>query len=401
MARTGQVSAVITEDSDLLVYQCPRVLYKMDRYGEGAQIMYKNIRQVRKPMDLSQLSPTAFRYMCILSGCDYAASIYSMGLKRAYKYVLAHETPESIVRAAGRDGMVIPPGYLQIFHLANHTFLYQRVWDPREKQLTSVESPIPSSVSTQPYIGALLDAEQAKGVVEGRVNPMTLEPFSMTLTPSSGPKVGLSVIAVGKENRGPGATAKLGTGEDEEKEAKKKETGSEARICQPMPSQVPPKQSLLKPGSFTPSIPRPASDPPTRLIQDLGNTLVRPGSGGKKRPAPVSSGPELNPALKNPFQVRRSSSTTATPTIKMNRSMHRHPSYRGGRSTVSTGALSKYFTSSPSPSPSPCVPPSSLEKVTGSTPSPNPSSPSLDQAAASPSGRGSTISREDPFQSDQ
>ncbi|KAI9228580.1 MAG: PIN domain-like protein, partial [Piptocephalis tieghemiana] len=154
MARTGQVSAVITEDSDLLVYQCPRVLYKMDRYGEGAQIMYKNIRQVRKPMDLSQLSPTAFRYMCILSGCDYAASIYSMGLKRAYKYVLAHETPESIVRAAGRDGMVIPPGYLQIFHLANHTFLYQRVWDPREKQLTSVESPIPSSVSTQPYIGA-------------------------------------------------------------------------------------------------------------------------------------------------------------------------------------------------------------------------------------------------------
>ncbi|RKP12751.1 PIN domain-like protein [Piptocephalis cylindrospora] len=228
LARAGQVSAVITEDSDLLVYQCPRVLYKMDRYGDGYQVLYDNIARVQQPMDLSHLSPKAFRYMCILSGCDYAASIYSMGLKRAYKYAIAHETPEAIVRAAERDGMVVPSGYLQTFHLANHTFLYQRVWDPKEGQLTSVESPIPLDISTQPYIGALMDAEQARGVVEGRVDPMTLQPFPTALVPTW-PRVGLSVVATSREKKAIGALVKLESEDgsmDENKEgAKEKKKG--------------------------------------------------------------------------------------------------------------------------------------------------------------------------------
>eukprot|EP01070_Trichotokara_eunicae_P000127 Trichotokara_eunicae@DN10304_c0_g1_i1.p1 len=38
LARTGYVDAVITEDSDLLAYGCPRVIVKMDQVGIGQEI---------------------------------------------------------------------------------------------------------------------------------------------------------------------------------------------------------------------------------------------------------------------------------------------------------------------------------------------------------------------------
>jgi exonuclease-1 len=43
LALQGDVHAVITEDSDLLVYGCPRVLYKLDKYGHGEEILLEDL----------------------------------------------------------------------------------------------------------------------------------------------------------------------------------------------------------------------------------------------------------------------------------------------------------------------------------------------------------------------
>ena len=45
----GGVLQVITEDSDMLAYGCPRVLFKMDRNGEGQEICMGDLPQCRAP----------------------------------------------------------------------------------------------------------------------------------------------------------------------------------------------------------------------------------------------------------------------------------------------------------------------------------------------------------------
>ncbi len=43
MCRKGELHAVISEDSDLLVYGCPRLICKLDKYGYGQMIEVEQI----------------------------------------------------------------------------------------------------------------------------------------------------------------------------------------------------------------------------------------------------------------------------------------------------------------------------------------------------------------------
>lgn len=42
LARNGHIDAVITEDSDVLLFGCPRVVFKLDRDGAGQEV---NLRE--------------------------------------------------------------------------------------------------------------------------------------------------------------------------------------------------------------------------------------------------------------------------------------------------------------------------------------------------------------------
>lgn len=110
MCTAGKVAAVLSEDSDLLVYGCDRVLFKLDpkgyaeeicirRLGEATELDFKNFTMTnvrwRAPlgasMSVANRRPAQFRHMCILSGCDYLPSINGMGLKTAYKYIFKYK----------------------------------------------------------------------------------------------------------------------------------------------------------------------------------------------------------------------------------------------------------------------------------------------------------------------
>lgn len=49
LAKSGLVDIVITEDSDLLVYGCPNVVFKLARTGECDHIKMQDIRLNRNP----------------------------------------------------------------------------------------------------------------------------------------------------------------------------------------------------------------------------------------------------------------------------------------------------------------------------------------------------------------
>ncbi len=139
LAASGVVDLVISEDSDLTLFGCPRILFKMDSSGTG--VLYERSRLP------ACLGPRAgdfgfekFRRMCITSGCDYLPSLHGVGLGKALKFWSRVSDPE-LTRVLKRI-----PEYLKMHHLtvtkeyidgfvqAERTFLHQIVFDTRLDQ---------------------------------------------------------------------------------------------------------------------------------------------------------------------------------------------------------------------------------------------------------------------------
>lgn len=76
------------------------------------------------------------------------------------------------------EGYTIPPNYPTSFHLAELTFLHQRVFDPESRTLVPL-TPFPEGTFGEEedrFIGPHLeDTEMVQGISRGEWNPVTLE----------------------------------------------------------------------------------------------------------------------------------------------------------------------------------------------------------------------------------
>ncbi|KAE8584986.1 hypothetical protein XENTR_v10021185 [Xenopus tropicalis] len=130
--------AIITEDSDLLAFGCKKVILKMDKFGNGLEIDQARFGMCRSLGDV--FTEEKFRYMCILSGCDYLPSIHGIGLAKACKLLKIANNPDitTVIKKIGqylKTNITVPDGYIEGFLRANNTFLYQLVFDPVERKL--------------------------------------------------------------------------------------------------------------------------------------------------------------------------------------------------------------------------------------------------------------------------
>ena len=82
LERQGLIHGILSEDSDLLVFGCKRLLTKLDQYGNCIEINRRDFCAVRE-VSLTGWTDADFRRMAILSGCDYLAGVNNMGLKTA------------------------------------------------------------------------------------------------------------------------------------------------------------------------------------------------------------------------------------------------------------------------------------------------------------------------------
>ncbi|XP_077201061.1 exonuclease 1 isoform X2 [Paroedura picta] len=136
--KTGIVQAIITEDSDLLAFGCKKVFLKLDRFGNGLEIDQARLGMCKQLGDV--FTEEKFRYMCILSGCDYLPSIHGIGLSKACKLLKIANNPD-IIKVIGKIGQYlkmnvsVPQEYIEGFIRANNTFLYQLVFDPVRRKL--------------------------------------------------------------------------------------------------------------------------------------------------------------------------------------------------------------------------------------------------------------------------
>jgi len=86
----GIVDAIISEDSDLLVFGCKNLITKLSQFGECVHICRDDFPRC-KELSLAGWTDVEFRCMAILSGCDYLESIPRMGLKTAHRLVRKHK----------------------------------------------------------------------------------------------------------------------------------------------------------------------------------------------------------------------------------------------------------------------------------------------------------------------
>lgn len=90
----GLVTAVLTEDTDVLAYKAPIMLHKMDILkGTFMEIDYEEI------LNQLQFTDSQFLDFCIMCGTDYNTNIFKIGPDKAYKLLQQHGSIEAIQEA--------------------------------------------------------------------------------------------------------------------------------------------------------------------------------------------------------------------------------------------------------------------------------------------------------------
>lgn len=187
LSRNGLVDVVISEDSDLLVYGCKRVLYKLDTKTErGQEIRYQDVFSCAQ---FSRLTPDTFLLAAVLSGCDYVPSLDKIGIKGAISLaakaegilsrsgisVASLEFLEKLImltRLSGIPDEVIGDDFVGKVRMALWTFKHQVVFSTQERRLQHL-TPINSDIEDTSFMGEIYDDPTACAVADCLVDPET------------------------------------------------------------------------------------------------------------------------------------------------------------------------------------------------------------------------------------
>lgn len=178
LAISKQVDAVITEDSDLIPFGCPRVIFKMDKFGQGVEFKYSLLQQ-NKDLSFAGFTKQMLLEMCILSGCDYLPSLPGMGLKRAHALVKKFKSYDKVVKHLRYSTVSVPPVYEESFKKALLTFQHQRVYDPISEDIVHLAEISDDIGDGSDFLGPPLPQHIAQGIAKGDLDPFTQMPFEV------------------------------------------------------------------------------------------------------------------------------------------------------------------------------------------------------------------------------
>lgn len=179
LANNGLIDVIITEDSDMIPYGCPRTLFKLNKEGYVDEINFKDLSLVTA-VDFSTFSLEMIRYLCILSGCDYLDNIPKMGLKKSY--ALLHKHNGDMVKVFNELKMIATTNYPMNYHIdfakADLTFQHQVVFDPFTQKTIHLNE-LPNNINSKDieFAGKILDPLLSVKIANGDYDPNTHQPF--------------------------------------------------------------------------------------------------------------------------------------------------------------------------------------------------------------------------------
>ncbi|KAH6799165.1 5'-3' exonuclease family protein [Perilla frutescens var. frutescens] len=185
----GGVVAIISEDSDLLAYGCPSVVFKMDRYGNGDEIVLEKVLNIvgRIPSFMN-FNRELFTGMCVLAGCDFLPSVPGIGITKAYNLVAKYRNIDRVLSVLKFEkGKQVPEDYPTAFKEAMAVFQHARVYDAASKKLKPL-NPLPPELlqvrnGDLDFLGPDLSPSIAVAIAEGNLDPCTMEAFDHSPQP--------------------------------------------------------------------------------------------------------------------------------------------------------------------------------------------------------------------------
>lgn len=175
---------IITEDTDLILYGCKKIIYKLDNQS-GSCVLYQRSRLGKCIPGREELEFEKFRRICIMSGCDYLKNIQGVGLMTAKKFFLM--TKQKNLRLAlpkmaahlnnPRLKGKVTEEYIEGFLDAESTFKHHIVYDPVNHKLRPLEPyPKGKSASDFPKAGKRFHSTLAKELVQGNIDISSMNP---------------------------------------------------------------------------------------------------------------------------------------------------------------------------------------------------------------------------------
>ncbi|KAG6482934.1 hypothetical protein ZIOFF_059573 [Zingiber officinale] len=226
----GGIAAIITEDSDLIAYGCQAIVFKMDRYGYGEEIIMDRLFDTDSDeLSFKDFDKELLTGMCVLAGCDFLPSIPGIGIKRAYSLVAKYKNLDrwavgAACRVLCKDWQMdhpvsvvhfgtytiwlnfsymplgfgfncknvlsvlklekrykMPEHYCDSFRKAVAVFQHARVYDAVTRALTHLK-PLDGEhlellTGDLDLLGPELQRSVAAAIAEGKLNPITLQEF--------------------------------------------------------------------------------------------------------------------------------------------------------------------------------------------------------------------------------
>ncbi|CAL9066257.1 unnamed protein product [Musa banksii] len=179
----GGIAGVITEDSDLIAYGCQAIIFKMDRYGNGEEIlMDKVFKSASDGLSFKDFDKELLTGMCVLAGCDFLPSIPGIGIKRAYSFVSKYKNLDRVLSVLRLDKRYkMPEDYCESFRKAVAVFHHARVYDMATRALKHLkpleEKHLEFLNGDLDLLGPELPQSVAAAVAEGKLNPITMQHF--------------------------------------------------------------------------------------------------------------------------------------------------------------------------------------------------------------------------------
>lgn len=175
---------IITEDTDLILYGCQKIIYKLDVTGKCVLYERSKLAKCFGPHG-AKMEFEKFRRICILSGCDYLKNIPSVGLQSAKKFFTLTKQDDlntllpklaTYLKAPKLAGKVTKD-YIEGFIAAETTFKHHIVWDPVNEKLKPIEPySRGKSSSDYPLAGKKFHDSQARELVQGNINLDSIDP---------------------------------------------------------------------------------------------------------------------------------------------------------------------------------------------------------------------------------
>ncbi|XP_020216255.1 exonuclease 1 [Cajanus cajan] len=179
----GGVAAVITEDSDLIAYGCPAIIFKMDRHGNGERIELEKVFSAESGRpSFRSFNMELLTGMCVLAGCDFLPSVPGIGIVRAHALVSKYRNLDRVLSVLKLEkGNQMPEDYAKSFQEAVAVFQHARIYDTNARELKHMK-PLPQNFPESldgklDFLGPEIPSSIVTAIAEGNLNPSTKEAF--------------------------------------------------------------------------------------------------------------------------------------------------------------------------------------------------------------------------------